>query len=240
MDMPTPSGDTMFGKPFPVPGRSAPPPPAIDMTHVLDPAEFWPDPMNCPDWPLEYSDGVSTRRYEGPRGKAGAEMRMQMLGSTLNRGATSLRKPTQEERAAEFARVFKRSGSPFYRYGINDLSARDRLTEDRASLMVDALHVRGYLRKLEATVAREAEAKEQRRLADARRALDEYRKMVPVEIEEINSLAEAVARHQQRLDDERAFGRSRMLREHVGALHSQAVTAAHALGLSVPDAPKFD
>ncbi len=96
MDLSNLSRDTMFGKPFPVPGQTAQPQAAIDMTHVLDPAEFWPDPMSCPDWPMEYSNGFSTRRYEGQRGTAGAEMRMKMIGSIIKRGITNLSKPTQQ------------------------------------------------------------------------------------------------------------------------------------------------
>ena len=239
MDLSNLSRDTMLGKPFPVPGQAAQSHAAIDMTHVLDPAEFWPDPMSCPDWPMEYDDGYSKRRYEGPRGKAGAEMRMQMLGSALNRGITNLRKPTQEERAAEFARTFKRAGSPFYRYGINDLAARDRLTEDQARMMVDALHVRGYLRKLEAIEARQEEARKERPRAEARQTLARYRNTVDGSTEEIAALAEAAARHQQRIDDEKAFNRSRMLRQNLETLHANAVTAAHVLGEEAPARPAF-
>lgn len=206
-----------------------------DRTRILDPHDFWPSVRECPDWP----NLSPSQRYDGPTGRAGAEQRLEAIGRYLNRAATSLHAPSPEERDNEFSRVFKRTGTPWFALGIMNLSPLGRLAEDDARMIVEACHIRGYLRKLEAASARDAEAAEQRKLAEARRTLEQYRATVPGEIEEIKSLAEAVARHQQRLEDERAVGRSRMLRDHVETLHSEAVRAAHTLGLGVPDAPEF-
>ena len=113
------------------------------------------------------------------------------------------------------------------------------MAENDAMLMVEACHLRGYLRKLDDAAVRDAEAAEQRKLADARRTLERYRADVPARIAEIDSLAEAAARHQQRIDDERAVLRTQELRRHLRETHSAAVIAAHTLGLGVPDAPQF-
>jgi hypothetical protein len=210
---------------------------APDRTQILDPKDYWPNVRECPDWPHLGQH----QRYNGPCGKAGAEARLEAIGWHLNRAAATLHVPTADERTSDFARIFKRSGSfsNWYALGIIDLSPLGRLAEDEASMMVEACHIRGYLRKLDDAVLRDAEAAEQRKQAEARRTLERYRADTPDRIEEINSLAEAAARHQQRIDDEAAFRRRDMLIQSVGGGHSEAVKAAHSLGLGVPDAPQF-
>lgn len=210
---------------------------APDRTHILDPKDFWPNLRDCPDWPHLGAN----QRYDGPRGRAGAEARLENIGRHLNRSAPSLHVPSADERTSEFARTFKRSGSfsNWYSLGVIDLSPLGRMVEGDAMMMVEACHIRGYLRKLDDAVLRDAEAAEQRKQADARRTLERYRADTPERIEEINSLAEAAARHQQRIDDEAACRRRHMLIQCVGAGHSEAVAAAHSLGLGVPDAPQF-
>jgi len=226
----------MYQQHIPVgPDAGKAPATAIDRTQILDPKAFWPDAMACPDWPcLGPQQG-----FNGPRGKVGAEMRLEAIGSYLNRGPGALRAPTSDERDAEFSRTFRRNGSNWHHLGIRELSPLGRMVEGEAGLIVEACHLRGYLRKLETKVVRDAEAAERAKQAEARRTLEDYRATAPAEIEEFRSLAEAVARHQQRLEDERAFDRSRALRQHVETLHSAAVQAAHTLGLGVPDAPDF-
>lgn len=208
-----------------------------DRTHILDPKDFWPNVRECPDWPHLGPN----QRYDGPRGKAGAEARLETIGWHLNRGTTSLHVPSADERTSEFARIFKRTGSfgNWYSLGIIDLSPLGMMAENEAMLMVEACHIRGYLRKLEDAAVRDAEAAVQRKEAAARRTLERYRAETPATIAEIGALAEAAARHQQRIDDEAAARRWRMLTESVEGGHTEAVKAAHALGLSAPDAPQF-
>ncbi|RDE06232.1 hypothetical protein [Sphingomonas aracearum] len=200
----------------------------LDRTLVLDPNTYWPDAMTCPDWPVVGPN----QGYDGQRGKEGAENRLEAIGRYLNRGDGKLRRPTEEERADEFARTFRRLGPSF-----DALQPLGMMAEADATLMKEACHIRGYLRKLEAKAERDARAAVERKQAEARRVLDEYRTTVPGYVEEIESLAEAVARHNQRLEDEKAVRRTQMLRDHAETLHTAAVSAAHALGLSVPDAP---
>ncbi|MFC3440756.1 hypothetical protein ACFOKF_06000 [Sphingobium rhizovicinum] len=220
-----------------IPQGPTPTPPAtiIDRTAIFDPAEFWPNAMDCPDWPHL----TGNLRYDGPRGKVGAEGRLQNIGAYLNRGR-ELRKPSEEERAQEVARLFRRSGGHWYALGITNLSPAGVLAETEACLIVEACHLRGYLRKLEAQAVQAEEAKARRKLADARHTLAQYRATVPAEVEEIKALSEAVARHKQRLEDERAVARSQMLRDHVATMLSAAVSAAHTLGEEAPAHPAFD
>lgn len=207
----------------------------IDRTQILKPEQFWPNAADCPDWPALRP----TEQYLGPRGKAGAEQRLEAVGRGLNRGHGKLRVPMPAEVEAEFARTFRRSGSTWYHLGIRELSALGMMAEGDAGLIVEACHLRGYLRKLEAKATQEVDEAKRRRANEARQTLEDYRATVPAEIEEIKSLAEAAARHRQRLDDEKAFDRSHMLRQHIEGLHNYAIQAAHTLGLSVPDAPQI-
>ncbi|KQM13835.1 hypothetical protein [Novosphingobium sp. Leaf2] len=215
-----------------VPLKSSP-----DRTRILDEKRYWPDERACPNWP--HLPG--NMRYDGMTGKAGAEQRLSVIGQILNQAATSLHIPSSDEVIAEFSRVFRRSGT-FYNWpaiGILDLSPLGMMAEKDAMLMVEACHIRGYLRKLEAAAKRDEESAKERKQSEARRALEEYRSTVPSYVEELSGLADAVARHQQRLDDEKAVQRTQMLRQHAETLHSSAVQAAHTLGLSVPEAPEF-
>lgn len=221
----------------PGPARTAERKSSPDRTHILQPKDFWPNVRECPDWPL-----VTTGSgFDGQRGKAGAEARLENIGRFLNRGATTLHAPTADDRTAEFAKTFRRSGTfaSWPSLGIYNLSPLGMLAEESAMLMVEACHIRGYLLKLEAATKRDAEAAEQRKQAEARRTLEDYRAKAPEHVAEINALADAVARHRQREEDERAVSMDRMHRDQLDTLHSAAVRAAHTLGLSVPDAPRL-
>jgi hypothetical protein len=205
-------------------------PDVIDRTQVLDPLEFWPKPTDCPDWKV----------FTGITGKRGAEMRLEAIGQALNRGAGKLRSPTEKERLALIAQTFRRSGSDWHqRFGIMGLSSASHMVYEDANLIVEACFLRGYMRKLEVQEDDQKSTVSQQALHRARRTLDNYRDTARPQIEEFHSLAEAAARHQQRLDDEKAFDRSADLRRQVANLHRDAVAAAHTLGLSVPDAPEF-
>lgn len=203
----------------------------IDRRQVLDPAALWPGPVKCPDWPAV----AAHQRYDGSRGKAAAEARLELLGQLLNRGSGKLRSPTEDERAEEFARLFRKTGSQWHHLGIPSLSPLGMLAENDATLIVEAAHIRGYLRKLEAIAERDAEADRRRKESIARRTLEKYRSISATSIAEIKAMAEAAERHRQRIEDEKAFYRSKELRRQLDAMHSEAVTAAHALGLGVPD-----
>jgi hypothetical protein len=216
------------------------PAPVIDQTHVLDPAKLWPNAFDCPDWPILSDE----RRFHAGHvgGREHAEERLQHLGNILNRGARSLRMPTEEERQSIIERTFRRGDTnrpDWYALGVL-MKPLNNLVEETAFAIVEAAHVRGYLRKLDASAEREKEAAVARDAGEARRVLADYRATVLPEIEEINALSEAAARHRQRIADEKAFFRSLDLRRHVDSFYPKAVSAAHKLGLSAPEAPDFE
>ncbi|WP_370310220.1 hypothetical protein [Sphingobium abikonense] len=210
---------------------------AIDRTQILDCKQLWPDPLQCPDWPLEWNGPNSSRRYEGERGRRGAESRLEQLGQFLNRGGGNLRAPGDDDRAVEFARIFKAEGDSYHRYGIADLSPLGRNMEGQASLIVEAAHVRGYLRKLDAQEQAQAIADEKRKIAEAQARVDGFARMTADAAEELDALAEAAARHRQRMDDEKAFDRCNAIRQNVRLAHSDASRAAHMLGVTPPALP---
>ncbi len=211
-----------------------PPETTMDRTLILDPAELWPDPLSCPDWPIE----TATRRYEGQRGRAGAEAHLERLGAILNRGG-KLHVPSAEERAEAFAQIFARHGSDFYRYGITGLSALNRTVEEQARVAVDAAHVRGYLRKLDLQEAEAAEAEQRRLVDEARHQFDNFNASVAAGRAELTDLAEAEARHKQREADERAAARCVEIRRNLRHSHYPAVQAAGVLGVEAPAMPTF-
>ena len=217
------------------PAHSGNKPDVIDRTMTLDPAALWPNPLDCPDWPLEHG----TRRYEGPRGRQGAEMRLEQLRQHLNRGSGKLRAPTADERRTLHAKFFRPEGSEWGQLGISGLSVRDRTGERDARVIVDAAHVRGYLRKLDAQEAQAAEAKEQSELDHAKRTLDGFNQALAAGRAELTQLAEAEARHKQRIEDERAFARCREIRINLQHSHFPAVQAAARLGVESPPVPQF-
>lgn len=223
-----------LGADIPVgPARTPAPTTKIDRTQILDPREYYRDPLACPDWPVVGPN----QGYDGQRGRAGAEARLQAIGLYLNRGEGALRAPTDDEREQVFAATFRRSGSVWYYMGINNLSPLGMMVESDAQLMAEACHLRGYLRKLDVQEKAAAEDAEARRKNEARRTLDEYRRTVADQIAEIESLNEAVARHKQAMEDEAAVPRQYGLRQRLDANYRAAVNAAHTLGLGVPDAP---
>ena len=201
---------------------------AIDRTQILDVEKLWPKPSDCPDWPIE----IGTRRHEGRRGRAGALDQMERLGQILNRGG-KIHAPTAEEREAAFGRVFAPHGSMFHELGIKNLSALDRTTEDQARLIVQAAHLRGYLRKLDAQDAADAEAKVRRERAEAERTLDGWLTQVSERGKEYAALEAAAARHQQRIDDKKAFDRRREIVINIRHALFPAQQASAKLGGSV-------
>lgn len=207
----------------------------VDRTLILDPAALWPDPLSCPDWPVE----IGGRRYEGLRGRKGAKARLEMLSQHLNRGAGKVRPPSKDEREELSAKMFLQSGTEWHHLGIRGLSSRDRTVERDAHVIVDAVHVRGYLRKLDAQEKAQAEADERQKIAQARRRLDGYNQSVTDGRAELTALAEAEARHRQRIEDEQAFNRCHAIRQNLRHGHYDATQAAAKLGVEAPPMPTF-
>ena len=207
---------------------------AIDRTQILDVEKLWPNPLDCPDWPFE----TRTRRYEGPRGRRGAELRLERLSDILNRSG-KVHAPKEHERDGAFERVFSRTGSAFSHLGLTNLSPLDRTTESQAQTIVEAAHVRGYLRKLDAQETKATADAERSEIAKAQTMLDRWLTMVADGGKELAALADAEARHKQRIEDEKAFDRCRQIRIDVRHSHHPAVQAAARLGFVAPEMPTF-
>lgn len=212
----------------------------LDRTRILDIEKLWPDPLDCPDWPIEFNHGHTQRRYNGRKGRDGAVEQLERLGELLNRGGR-LHKPTAEEREDAFNRVFTRGGASFrpaQELGL-DLSPLDRTTEKQAEMIIQAAHVRGYIRKLDALQARAAEDEKRRKTEAAQKTVDGFAVLVDSSRKELTELAEAEARHRQRIEDERAFARCSDIRKNLMLAHGEARMAAHQLGVEEPPKPAF-
>lgn len=72
-----------------------------DLTRTLDHEALWPDPEDCPDWPL-YPNDLS-RQMNMPRTRADAEKRLHSFALQLN-GGNPVHAPTTEERKSAHAR----------------------------------------------------------------------------------------------------------------------------------------
>jgi hypothetical protein len=221
-------------------GPAKPPETTIDRTMTLDPAELWPDPLECPDWPN--LDEASLRRTSFIRGRKTAEAQLETLARHFNRGHGQLRAPTEAERADLFARLFTRGptrNSRWLALGITDLNPRGPMVEGEVDSIVEAAHLRAYLRKLDAQEAKEAEEKVQRERERAQRTVDGYVAAQAAGKAELEGLADAVARHEQRLADEQAYRRAGEVRHSLSHGHFEAVQAARELGIAPPAAPEL-
>lgn len=113
----------------------------------------------------------------------------------------------------------------------NKATARSRITNGSA--------MRGYLRKLAALEVKAAEDQKLRELDDARQRLDGYNRSVEAGRAELVELAEAEARHKQRIEDEKAFHRCNALRQNLRVSHFDVSQAAAKLGVEAPAMPQF-
>jgi len=208
---------------------------AIDRTQILDVEKLWPKPSDCPDWPLL----MGHQRYGGRVGRVGAEEKLEQLSAILNRSG-KVHAPSEHEREAAFDRVFIAKGNAFHYYGLQNLSALNRLTEDQAQLIVEAAHVRGYLRKLDAQEAKAKARAEEDKIASARKTLDGYHRLIERTRAELAERAEAEARHRQRIEDEQAAAHCAVIRKNAGLAYPDAAKAAAVLGVDAPPRPNLD
>lgn len=214
----------------------------IDRTMTLDPAKLWPDALACPDWPV--LNAVQVQHGQLITGRASAEQRLNTLAVKLNGGNyRNLRAPTPDEREAMQAETFK-AGTPdnprWDALGLGDLKPSQPTYRNLAELMVEAAHIRGYLRKLDAQEMKAAADRDRRGREQDQARVDSYAKQVERDTTELAELAEAVKRHEQRLADERAFRRASDLKNALIVGHSNAAQAAVRLGIEAPARPDFN
>lgn len=207
----------------------------IDLTMVLDPADIWPDPAACPDWPLlprNHPDSVIT-------GRAPAEQRLANLSRSINGTSGRLRPPSAKERAALRAEHFREGSDPaVLRYGIPDLAPIHPYQPGKAPVIAEATLIRGYLRKLDAAAATEREAAEEKRLAGLRRRVERYGPALSSIKEKLVEGADGAARYRQHLVDEKAYHDEIVLKRQLADMHRDAASAANELGIDPPSRPE--
>lgn len=207
--------------------------PVVDLTMVLDPAELWPDAGQCPDWPYVPPTNLDFI----PRGRKAAEDALAALRSHLAHGAPT-RDPSPAEQAAlrvELFRTDQPENAWAIRHGVFGLGPRGPI-DRRPDAVVQAAHIRGYLRRLNHEADRAGAMKAHNDRIGAERNLERAVATHAETLAEYEGLAEAAARHQQRLDDERAFFRRNEIKRHVlPGLSEQARQASNTLGQPMPD-----
>ena len=204
-----------------------------DLTRVFDPAVLWPDPSTCPDWPCDHPElGRPTRGYGSMQD---AEAALEILFRNVNQGG-SLREPTKEDAAWCRKEYFQPGNAINFRWpllGFGDLRPSPG-HGSTAELIVEATHIRGYIRKLEAKAQRQTEADEQYRRSRLQRKIDHHKQNEPRLLRELRELEKAERRYFQRVEDEKAAARCLEIRDQLTAGHRDAVSAASALGVDAP------
>lgn len=197
-----------------------------DLTQTFNPEKFWPKADACPDWPLSIGSIVS----HGAGSKQAAEKRLSYINNYLHQGV-ELHAPTAKEVEQIKSDYFSQGnhGQHWLALGVYGLTVRPG-TRDMADLIVEALHIRGYLRKLEDRERRNQQSIDDENTYRNRQTVESYKRSVPECERQLAELADAEARHKQRLEDEKAFNKAADIRQSLKFSKSEAERAAHALG----------
>lgn len=204
-----------------------------DLTLVLNPAELWPEPADCPSWPLSANKQSAVMNSPGTR--QDAEQRLAKLSKALN-GDKPVQAPSDAERQKLIERHFTDepltdgySGADWRYEALNMPFIRDRVRSDAPAMIVESAHLRGYLRKLAAKAEADAKARaeaEERKLKDKAENWPDREKAIR---KELDSLAEAEQRHLQMIEDEKAARRCTELRQQLSLGQRDAAEAAAKL-----------
>jgi hypothetical protein len=212
-----------------------------DLTRLFAPEDLWPDPSDCPEWPV-YPDAFNAS-MNGPRTRQDAESRLYSLSRQLH-GNETPRDPTPAEKQTAHERFFAEptpgnwKNWQFQALGLTFRPANHSV-EAQARAAVEAAHVRGWLRKLDAAAELESKRKrdaEQARLQSKVKSWPEREAATAAELER---LQEGEKRHLQRIADEKAYYRARDLRAYLEGGRREAVQAAQSLGIDLP-APEVE
>ena len=213
---------------------------ALDLTLARDPAAIWPDALDCPDFPLQRHGSLHKDAWS----RADAEARLRTLARRLN-GAGALRAPSDDERTDIIARYFHPRNPAIRSINDGEFDARGfpGLTaatgNDHAFRIAEAVHLRGYLRKLdvqaEIAETRARDGAERR----ARHTLESYKAAMERMEAEATALADGAMRYRQWLEDQAAFERLRTMPADLVSLHRGAVAAAEELGEAPPEEPQW-
>lgn len=206
---------------------------AADLTMTFDPAALWPDPEDCPDWPL--ARDALNRAMNAPRSAEEARAKLRGLGYALN-GEASARAPTGAECAAARERFFAEGSEVNWRWpllGFGHLRPATPSVRDASNLIVEAAHIRGYLRKLETRAANAAQAKADAEQARLRALVDGFPNTLAGLERQLEKASEGEARHLQRVADEADARRAHDLRHQITATRQEAERAAARLGVTL-------
>lgn len=216
----------MGAAPFIGPADTSSPRP--DLSVVFDPADIWPDPEACPDWPLMSDE---QRRMNQPFTVADAESKLTRFAFILN-GSFKTYEPDKAECASIIKSLFVTGHSGWPGLGLNVISRSPGSNIQEA--MVQSAHIRGWLRKLRARKDRQAE--DAAKFADSKKraAYESFLASVRSMSERLPELEEAEARHNQRIEDERAAVEASNVRSGLRHSKFELARAARELGIPVP------
>lgn len=201
-----------------------------DLTMVIDPVGRGPDPEACPDWPLSRDD--FNRAMRPPRPASDARTRLRAIGVVLHRG-TVARVPTDAERAEARGRFFANEAKINWQWsalGFDGIRPAAGGQRQAAHLIVEAAHLRGYLRKVEAREGSAAKAKTDAEKASLQATVDAFPDTLAAYQARLAAVAVGEARHLQRLADEADARRSSDVRGQIEAIRAEAERAAAQLG----------
>lgn len=202
---------------------------AVDLTMTLDCTELWPDPAACPDWPLQLD--MHGRDVSTGASRDEAAARLRQIHRFLHDGAAT-RAPTPAERASLRQRFFRTGTRVNWRWdalNLADLAPASPDVADRAELLVQAAHVRGYLRKLDAHSDAARQRAEADRLESLRRRVDDAPETLRRLEDQLAAAEAGEARYLQWQADQRAAARAAELRAQLDMVRSEAAQARRAL-----------
>jgi len=214
-----------------------------DLTLLRDPADIWPEPTDCPNWP--YSSGGS--RQGSPPTREDAEATLANHVDALHGKDATLRKPTKAEIEAAMSRYFSvidpgvNSGK-IARFAALGFPGLNRSLSDSggfASRIVESTHIRGWLRKLDAAEEQNKTLQADRGERQLKGRLNRFKTICDSHVAELSELSEAEERHLQAKADLLAHARCVELRRTLRARHADAAAAAREMGVDVPDMPEL-
>lgn len=204
----------------------------VDLTMTLDPVAIWPDPETCPDWPLT-TDALN-RGMNPPRSLSQAHEHLSYLSRALNDGKP-VTAPTDAQRAELQERYFTARTSQFATHrvwdalGLTDIRAALPGVNSTAQQIVQACHLRGYIRKLSERDRLARERAEAQRIASLQAKIASAPDQLAAFERQLAEAEKGEARHLQRLADEQDAHRAAELRRTIAAIRSEAAQATAAL-----------
>lgn len=217
---------------------------APDYSLLRDPAEIWPEPEDCPVYPTNAGGEVHGRgRYD----KDEAEARLSYLIGLLGSSEGPFRAPTDAEKRAFMSRHFvipepgTNSGKMqrLARLGFGGLQTASGDLGRKAMAAVEAVHLRGYLRKLEAEAQQNEALTDDREKRKLKAVVTGFTAILGNHVAELNALAASEERHLQAKADALAHARCVELRRTLKIRYAAAEVAASELGQTIPDLPEM-